>query len=39
MINRLELPDVEKTGSAECSNMIGHGKLTIQVNTKVFDCS
>jgi len=26
---------VEEAGSAECSNMIGHGKLTVEQNTKV----
>jgi len=27
-----ELSDVEKTGSAEYSNVIGRGKLTVQYN-------
>jgi len=27
---------VEETGSAECSNVVGHGKLTVKKNTKVY---
>ena len=33
--DRLEPSQINETRSAECSNLIGHGQLTIQENAKV----